>query len=58
MQRRELLLAAPLKHERHVYAVGCQVWLLGVIWNPESVKGIVNVGFPALQWNSLVYLVL
>ena len=58
MQRRELRLAASMQHERHGYEVGCQIWLLGVVWDLESGKGIVNVGFPALQWNSHVYLVL
>ena len=48
----------PLQHESHGYEVGCQIWLLGVIWELESGKDIVNVWFPALQWNSHVYLVL
>ncbi len=58
MQRRELRLAASMQHERHGYEVRCQISLVGVVWDLESGKGIVNVGFPALQWNSHFYLVL
>ena len=49
MQRQTLLLEPPLQHESHGYEVGCQIWLLGVIWELESGKDIVDVWFPALQ---------